>query len=77
MKVKNALELLNELPLEAVICIQWFDQEDMTKDGEDLTTEVWELANAVFDRYQNNIEMYYALEEAIDEAKQRLTEEQK
>lgn len=76
MKVKNALALLNELPLEAEVCIQWFDQEDMTKDGEDLTTEVWELANAVFDRYEN-MDMYYALEEAIDEAKQRLTEEQK
>ena len=76
MKVKDALALLNELPLESEICIQWFDQEDMTKDGEDLTTEVWELANAVFDKYEN-MDMYYALEEAIDEAKQRLTKEQK
>lgn len=76
MKVKDALALLNELPLESEICIQWFDQEDMTKDGEDLTTEVWELANAVFDKYEN-MDMHYALEEAIDEAKQRLTKEQK
>jgi len=75
MKVKDALALLNELPLESEICIQWFDQEDMTKDGEDLTTEVWELANAVFDKYEN-MDMYYALEEAIVEAKQRLTKEQ-
>jgi len=33
MKVKNALELLNDLPLEAEICAQWYEKEDMVRPG--------------------------------------------
>jgi len=74
MKVANAIKLLQELPVDAEICAQWYDQDDMTYEGDTLTTEEWELANAIFDRYEN-MEMHYALEEAIQEAKSRLAKE--
>jgi hypothetical protein len=74
MKVANAIKLLKELDPNAEIACQWYDQEDMTYEGDTLTTEEWELANAIFDRYEN-MDMHYALEEAIQEAKSRLAKE--
>ena len=46
----------------------------MTYEGDTLTTEEWELANAIFDRYELS-DMRYAIEQAISEAKQRLAKE--
>ena len=74
MKVSNAIKYLSELPPDAEICAQWYDQEDMTYEGDTLTTEEWELANAIFDRYELS-DMRYAIEQAISEAKQRLAKE--
>ena len=74
MKVSNAIKYLSELPPDAEICAQWYDQEDMTYEGDTLTTEEWELANAIFDRWEFS-DMRYLLDDAIREAKQRLAKE--
>lgn len=75
MRVANAIKYLQELDPNAEIACQWYDQEDMTSEGDTLTTEEWELANAIFDRYELS-DMRYAVEEAISEAKRRLKEEE-
>lgn len=75
MKVANAIKLLKELDPNAEIACQWYEQEHMTHEGDTLTTEEWELANAIFDRYELS-DMRYAIEEAISEAKRRLKEEE-
>lgn len=75
MRVANAIKYLQELDPNAEIACQWYDQEDMTSEGDTLTTEEWELANAIFDRYELS-DMRYAIEEAISEAKRRLKEEE-
>lgn len=75
MKVSTAIELLKELDPNAQIAAQWYDQEDMTAHGDDeMNTEVWELAIAIFNNYEFP-DMHYAVEQAIDEAKQRLAKE--
>jgi len=71
MKVSSAIKLLKELDPNAEIACQWYDQEDMTYEGDTLTTEEWELANAIFDKYEFT-DMMYAVEQAIEEAKDRL-----
>ncbi len=71
MRVSTAIQLLKELDPNAEIACQWYDQEDMTYEGDTLTTEEWELANAIFDRYELS-DMRYAIEQAIEEAKDRL-----
>ena len=75
MRVASAIKYLQELDPNAEIACQWYDQEDMTNEGDTLTTEEWELANAIFDRYELS-DMRYAIEEAISEAKRRLKEEE-
>jgi len=75
MRVANAIKLLQELDPNAEIACQWYDQEDMTYEGDTLTTKEWELANAIFDRYELS-DMREAIEQAIYEAKQRLAKEQ-
>ena len=74
MKVANAIKLLKELDPNTEIACQWYDQEDMTYEGDTLTTEEWELANAIFDRWEFS-DMRYLLDDAIREAKQRLAKE--
>jgi len=68
MKVSQAIELLKELPPNAYICAQWYDQEDMTKYGEELTDEVWAKAHEIWNNYED-MDMHYAVEQAIDEAR--------
>ncbi len=47
----------------------------MGVDGEEtLTDEVWELANDIFNNYEFP-DMHYAIEQAIEEAKERLAKE--
>lgn len=75
MIVANAIKLLKELDPNAEIACQWYEQEDMgTFNGENLTTEEWKLANAIFDKYELS-DMRYAIEDAIYEAKRRLAKE--
>ena len=79
MRVATAISLLQELDPEALICAQWYDQDDMSKmgvDGEEtVPKDVWELAIAIFDNYEFP-DMHYAIEQAIDEARQRLGKEE-
>ena len=43
MKVKDVLEALNDLPLEADLAIQWYTKEDIEINLErKITREVWE-----------------------------------
>lgn len=78
MKVSTAIKYLSELPLDAEICAQWYDQDDMTPmtdtDEPSLTKDEWELAVAIFNKYEFP-DMMYLIEEAIREAKQRLAKE--
>ena len=44
MKVKDVLEALNDLPLEADLAIQWYTKEDIEINLErKITREVWEV----------------------------------
>lgn len=71
MKVKHALELLNQLPKNEEICAQWFTKEDMEKYPDTLSKQVWLEANRLFDKWEET-DMYYALEEAIYQAQNNL-----
>lgn len=43
MKVKEVLEVLNDLPLEADLAIQWHTKEDIENNlNTKITREVWE-----------------------------------
>jgi len=78
MKVSKAIALLQELPPDATICANWYSKNDTTvmgAEGEEVLTDgEWELANDIIDKWEMN-EMYYLLEQAIDQAKQRLNKE--
>lgn len=78
MRVATAIKLLQELDPEAQIACQWYDQEDMTPmtdtDEPSLTTDEWELAIAIFNKYEFP-DMHDAVEQAIYEAKERLARE--
>jgi hypothetical protein len=69
MKVKDALALLNELPLEAEICAQWYEKEDMeySKD-EPISDEVWSKALRLMDKWEIS-DLRYLLEDAISQVK--------
>jgi len=69
MKVKHALEMLNELPLEAEICAQWYEKDDMENADEPISEEVWSEALRLMDKYDLS-DMRYILEGAIAQAKE-------
>ena len=72
MRVAQAIELLKELPPDAYICAQWYDQEDMTKHGEELTNEIWAKAHEIWSNYADINDMYYTVEQAIEDARIKL-----
>lgn len=78
MIVATAIKLLQELDPESVIAGSWYTQEDLEKYGTDdedaLTEKVWAKAVSIFENYDFT-DMYYALEQAIDEAQNQLTKE--
>jgi ribosome-associated translation inhibitor RaiA len=80
MIVATAIKLLQELDPNSVIAGNWYTQEDLEKYGEDdedaLTEKVWAKAVNIFENYEFQ-DMYYALEQAIDEAQNQLTKEKK
>jgi ribosome-associated translation inhibitor RaiA len=80
MIVAQAIELLKELDPNSVIAGNWYTQEDLEKYGVDdediLTTKVWVRAVHIFEDYEFQ-DMYYALEQAIDEAEKQLAKEKK
>jgi hypothetical protein len=75
MQVKRAIKALQQLPKDAEICIQWYDQEDMSKmgiDGEEtVSDEVWLEANRIFDKWEFS-DMRYLLDDAISRAEKNL-----
>jgi hypothetical protein len=76
MKVKDALALLNDMPLEAEICAQWYEKEDMEYSDETLSDEVWSEANRLMDKWEIT-DLRYQLDDAIRIAKDNLTKEKK
>jgi hypothetical protein len=73
MKVKNALELLNELPLEAEICAQWYEKEDMVMSDEPISDEIWSEALNIMDKWECS-DLRELLGEALFQAKTNLKE---
>ena len=71
MKVKNALELLNDLPLEAEICAQWYEKEDMVMGDEPISDELWSEALNVMDKWECS-DLRELLQEALFQAKRNL-----
>jgi hypothetical protein len=70
MKVKDALAMLNELPLDAEICAQWYEKEDMEREGEEpLSDEVWSKAIRLMDKWDLS-DLRYMLDDAISQVKQ-------
>jgi len=75
MKVKDALALLNDLPLEAEICAQWYEKEDMEYSGDEpISDEVWSEANRLMDKWETT-DLRYQLDDAIRIAKDNLAKE--
>jgi hypothetical protein len=72
MKVSEVIARLQDLPPDSQVCIQWYDQEDMTKYGEKMTEEIWNLATAIYDGYEEIDDMYYTVEQAITDARIKL-----
>jgi len=74
MKVKEALTILNDLPLEAEICAQWYEKSDMEYDEkEPISNEVWSEANRLMDKWEIT-DLRYQLDEAILQAKKNIKE---
>jgi hypothetical protein len=73
MLVKNALELLNNLPLEAEICAQWYEKEDMEYGDKTISDQVWSEANRLMDKWELT-DLRYQLDDAISQAKKNLKE---
>lgn len=73
MKVKNALELLNDLPLEAEICAQWYEKEDMVRSDEPISDEIWSEALNIMDKWECS-DLRELLDEALLQAKRNLKE---
>jgi hypothetical protein len=72
MKATEAIARLQELPIDAEVCIQWYDQEDMTKYGSVMTEEIWKLAVSIYDKYEEIDDMYYTVEQAVEDARIKL-----
>ena len=77
MKVKDALALLNDMPLEAEICAQWYEKSDMEYDEDKpISNEIWTEANRLMDKWEIT-DLRYQLDDAIRIAKDNLTKEKK
>jgi hypothetical protein len=73
MKVKQAIELLQELPLDAEICAQWYEKEDLIGcTVEPMSDELWHEALRIMEKWECS-ELRELLEEAIYKAKNNLT----
>ena len=74
MKVKDALTILNDLPLEAEICAQWYEKSDMEYDEkEPISNEVWSEANRIMDKWEFS-DLRDLLDDALSQAKTNLKE---
>ena len=73
MKVKDALRILNELPLEAEICAQWYEKEDMVRSDEPISDEIWSEALRLMDKWECS-DLRDLLDDALSQAKTNLKE---
>lgn len=73
MKVKNALAILNDLPLEAEICAQWYEKEDMVRSDEPISDEIWSEALRLMDKWECS-DLRDLLDDALSQAKTNLKE---
>ena len=73
MMVKDALRILNDLPLEAEICAQWYEKEDMVMGDEPISDELWSEALNVMDKWECS-DLRELLQEALFQAKKNLGE---
>ncbi|ANH49387.1 hypothetical protein uvFWCGRAMDCOMC440_024 [Freshwater phage uvFW-CGR-AMD-COM-C440] len=71
MLVKNVLRILNDLPLDAEICIQWYEKEDMEAPDEQISDDVWDRANCIINNWETT-DLRYQLDDAILLAKKEL-----
>lgn len=71
MLVKNAIRILNNLPLDAEICIQWYEKEDMQAHDEQISDDVWDRANRIIDKWETT-DLRYQLDDAILLARKEL-----
>jgi hypothetical protein len=74
MLVKDALAILNDLPLDAEICAQWYEKEDMEYSDETISDEVWSEANRLMDKWELT-DLRYQLDDAIRIARDNLAKE--
>jgi hypothetical protein len=72
MKVKDALIILNDLPLEAEICAQWYEKEDMVRSDEPISDEIWSEALRIMDKWECS-DLRDLLDEALLQAKRNLS----
>jgi len=73
MMVKDALRILNDLPLEAEICAQWYEKEDMVRSDEPISDEIWSEALRIMDKWECS-DLRDLLDEALLKAEKNLKE---
>ena len=72
MRVQQAIELLKDLPLDAEICAQWYEQEDLIGFIEEpISNELWHEALRIMEYWECS-ELRELLEDAILKAKSTL-----
>lgn len=74
MKVATAIKLLSELPLDAEICGQWYEKQDLEYNEEAIPDEVWLRANFIIDKWECS-DLRYQLDDALALAKQQIAQE--
>lgn len=72
MQVKDALTILNDLPLEAEICAQWYEKEDMVRSDEPISDELWSEALRLMDKWECS-DLRDLLDEALLRAKENIS----
>ena len=76
MRASQAISFLSELNPDEIVCIQWYERDDITPFGntseeEKVTKEEWELANEIISNWEC-MDFHNDLQEAIRLAKERL-----
>ena len=67
MKVADAIDKLQELPLESEICIQWFDKAGMESFPDVIADAVWSKAVEIMDKSDSD-DFMYEIHSAIEDA---------
>jgi hypothetical protein len=76
MEVKKVIEALSALDPNQEVMIQWFEKEHVEQNHDvKLTDEHWNMAVALFDKWDQPSSDDFGIQECIDEAAERLEEE--